>query len=296
MRLEHRADGEELVDRRGRRFRLVRYLGVRHAVHVVAHALHDALLFKPQRALMGTDERKELENCVSRLQVHHIRAAALHDACLDPLVGEQGHKPLGEGLGLDGNLEVEVAARVRDETAAQKRAAHVGCGAALLGHDVWTNANLQAAFLGDDAQIKQRFGQMGLRGNLDQVVWRLMEHAAAHGELGSQLVDAMQKLDYKARNARHIRGDFNAIAPRTGDEQRSLDTHERGERCLPAMRALGQNARKLVFYFRRERHSLSTPQSASRKASGSCQVGRLWSTRSRTITRGPWAWIAMTSS
>ena len=34
-----------------------------------------------------------------------------------PSVGEQGHKPLGERLGLDGDLEVEVAARVRDETA-----------------------------------------------------------------------------------------------------------------------------------------------------------------------------------
>ena len=66
-------------------------------------------------------------------------------------------------------------------------------------------------------------------------------------------IDALHVHVHADRDNIHVSGSL-AVS-----EQRSLDTHERGERCLPAMRALGQNARKLVFYFRRERHSLSTP-------------------------------------
>ena len=50
-------------------------------------------------------------------------------------------------------------------------------------------------------------------------------------------------------------------APRPADEQRPLDAHERGKRCLLAMRAFGDGVRKLVFYLRCERTAPS-PASA----------------------------------
>ena len=202
-----------------------------------------------------------------------MRAAPLHDARVDALAVEQLHQPLGQILALHGDLEVEVAARVRHEAASQESAAQVGRRAALLRHEALLDAQLQAALLREHAHVAQRVGQMGLCRHLYEVVRRLVQHAAAHGELGLQVVQLVEQLDDQARHAGHVRGYLDAVGSLPAEEQRALDAHERGQRRLLAVRARGRDASQLVLYLRRERHSFNTPANASRKAAGSCQVG-----------------------
>ena len=97
---------------------LVRDLGVRHAVHVVAHALDDARVLHGERALVRAGEREELQDGAAAFKVHHVGAASLHDARADAFAVEQVDQASGQVLALHGDLEVEVAARVGHEAAA----------------------------------------------------------------------------------------------------------------------------------------------------------------------------------
>ena len=293
--LEHRADGEQLVHRGARGLRLVGDLGVRLAVDVVAHAFDDAGVLHRERASVRPGEREELEDGASAFEVHHERAAALHDARVDALALEQLHEAFGQVLALHGDLEVEVAARVGHEPAAEEGPAQVSGHTALLGDERGLHAQLKAALDRQHAHVGQRFGQPRLGRHLDEVVRRLVQHASAHREVRLEVVQLVQKLDDEPRNARRVRRDLDAVPALAAEEQRALDAHERRKHSLVAVRARRGDARELVFHLRRERHSLKTPANASRRADGSCQVGRCGSTRSRAMTTGPCAWTACTS-
>ena len=72
---------------------------------------------------------------------------------LMPLRAQQIHKAIGQLLGFDGDLEMEIAARVGYEPAAQESAAQVGGRAAILGHQLLGCTELQTAFRRQHAHV-----------------------------------------------------------------------------------------------------------------------------------------------
>ena len=222
---------------------------------------------------MRAGEREELQDGAAAFKVHHVGAASLHDARADAFAVEQVDQASGQVLALHGDLEVEVAARVGHEAAAEERAAQVGRRAALLLHEVGLEAKLQASIGRENPHVDESRREAGLRRSLNEVVRGLVQHAAAHREVRLEMVQLVQQLDDEARHGRHVGCYLDAVLSLAAEEQRSFDAHERGQRRLLAVRARGRDASQLVLYLRRERHSFNTPANASRKAAGSCQVG-----------------------
>ena len=236
---------------------------------------------------MSARKRQELKNGAAAFQIHHIGIASLHDACLDVLASQKIHKAIGQLLGFDDNLEMEIAARVGYESAAQEGATQICGSTAILGHQLLGYAEHQTAFRGQHAHIHQSRSKLRLGGNLDQVVRRFMQDASPNRQVGFQPIQLMQQLDDQTCHRRGIGGDLHAVAVLTRHEQRALDAHKRSQNGLIAMTARCRHARKLVFYLCRERHKRNTPVNASRSNNGSCQVGRCGSTKLRTSTTGP---------
>ena len=120
--------------------------------------------------------------------------------------------------------------------------------------------------LAENAQLGERDGELGLRRNGDEVVVRLVQHAAAHRELGLEAVDAVEQLDDRACDRRGLGRDLEPVAVRAADVQRALDAHERGQLGLQAARPLRLDARELVFHLGGERHYATTLSSVRHSA------------------------------
>ena len=136
---------------------------------------------------------------------------------------------------------MEISARIRDEPTAQENPAQVRRCAALLRDERRIDAALKTIF-SKDAELLQRLIEPWLHRHFDEPVGCLMEHAAAHGEVGREMVVLMQRLDDEARNHRRISCDLKGISPLPLHEQRAFDANERCKRGILAMRAPWGNA------------------------------------------------------
>ena len=175
-------DELELVGSGPRRAGLVGDLGVDAAVDVVLDRLHDPHVLDGERRARGAHEREQAHDVVEALEVDGVGAAALVDSRRHHLVVEQLHDVGRELLARHGDLEVEVAARVGDETARHEGPAQVGRATAGLGNHARVHTGGEAAPRHEDAHAHERLLEALLLGNLDEVVACLVQVGATHRE------------------------------------------------------------------------------------------------------------------
>lgn len=132
-----------------------------------------------------------------------------------------------ELFGRAGEFEVKRAAGIGDVAAAQEGTAQIGARAASIPHEFGANTPLEA-FLAQDAHVMQCVREPNLRWHGDEVVMRLVQDAATHGEVRGQLVDAVEQAYGGAGNARRLGRELEARAF-AADGERALDANERRE-------------------------------------------------------------------
>lgn len=87
-------------------------------IHVVAHALHHALVLHLERTLMSTNERQKRRDSRTALEVDQIAVAPLDGARLDAALLEQFDDSVRGRFGLDLEFEMEISTRIGDEPTA----------------------------------------------------------------------------------------------------------------------------------------------------------------------------------
>ncbi len=184
---------------------------------------------------MSTGEREELQYRIAAFQVDHIRAATLHDARGDALLRHEVDDPLRQLGAFNDDLEMKIALRVGDETRSEERAAQIRCRAALLRHELGIDPELRPPSAEKDPHVTQRRRQRGLSGHFDQVVRRLMQYGATHGQLGLQPIERMEQADDQPRHRRDVGGDFHTVAP--GPLTNSVPRCARARQALPSRNA-----------------------------------------------------------
>ena len=164
---------------------------------------------------------------------------------------------MGELLPRDGDLEVEVAARVGDEAAGHEGAAHEGAPAAVVLDEVACHARSEAAAREQDAEALEVGLELVLLGHLDEVVPRLVQVGVAHGERRLEVEQLVGELDHGSRNRAGLGGDAHRVAARSVEGEGAADARDGGELRVGAQLAVALDARELVFYLGREGHVTS---------------------------------------
>ena len=198
-------------------------------------------------------------------------------------------------LGLGRELEVEVAVRIGDEAAAEEHAAQIGDGTAVLLHEPARDGVERRVVLVQDAELGQRRGETLLVHDRDQVVVRLVQHGASHGEFGREVEHRAQQLDDLAGHRCGLGGDLETHAAAAGVMERSLNAHERRELGARAARLGVLHAGELLFHLGGEGHH-HTSASAANSRSASWRIGSAWSARSAASARMPSASMRASTS
>ncbi len=112
----------------------------------------------------------------------------------------------------------------------------------------------------------ERGRERGLARHGDQVVVRLVQHAASDRELGLQPVELVHQFDGLARHGRGLGRELETEALRPGDVEASLDAHERRELRLRAAGALRLDPREFLLDLRGEAHAAIASFSARQES------------------------------
>ena len=149
---------------------------------------------------------------------------------------------------------MELAAGVRDEAARHEGAANEGRDGGAGAQEVPGHAGGKAMTRHEDAELHEGVGELGLLGDLDEVVARLVQDAAAHGERGLEVEELVRQLDGGPGDGAGLGRDSDRVAARTPEGERAAHAHDSRE--LRVLRGLRRavHAGELVFDLGGKRH------------------------------------------
>ena len=136
-------------------------------------------------------------------------------------VGHELYKAICQFFAFHGYLEVEIATWLGDEATAQKCSAQIGSRATRLLDQMRKNSHFNAGFC-KNSQIVQRWLEIRLRRNGNEVVRGFMEHAASYRKLGFQLIKGVQRTNDETRNRADFRSNLELVSPRARKQQRAI--------------------------------------------------------------------------
>ena len=168
-------------------------------------------------------------------------------------VGHEPYKAICQFFAFHGYLEVEIATWLGDEAAAQKCSAQIGSRATRLLDQMRKNSHFNAGFC-ENSQIVQRWLEIRLRRNGNEVVRGFMEHAASYRKLGFQLIKGVQRTNDETRNRADFRSNLELVSPRARKQQRAFNASDCGKRSFIAMTTRRNHAREFIFDIGGKRH------------------------------------------